>query len=126
MIYGYQKYTYNCTNCNGWVARGNNYCKHCGHEFTTQDVDKMIKSSTFFKRWFAPTTPTFDDDYNCTSCNGRIAEDSYCKHCGNEITKYDARVMRGDYKENTVNNFRGSVLFFIIPMLVFLLIFSAL
>lgn len=99
MFYGYQKDIYKCTNCNNWIASGDDYCKYCGYKFTSQDVDKMIKKSTFFKRWFAPTTNSFENVYNCTSCNERISEDVYCKCCGKEITKYDVRVLRGDYKQ---------------------------
>ena len=126
MIRSYQKDIYKCTNCNGWIASGDNYCKHCAYKFTTQDVDKMIEGSTFFKRWHAPLTSSFDNVYNCTSCKGRISQDLYCKHCGFEITNYDVRVMRGDYKPNTVKTFKFSILFFIFVILFFLLVFSTL
>ena len=120
MYLNYPRDIYNCTNCGNWVAHGDNYCKKCGYMFTTHDTEKMENNSTLLKRIKAPSSDLFFNLYNCIACKERISiGDLFCKHCGNKFTPHDVKVMRGDYKPNTVNTIKASVIFFVFILLVF-------
>ena len=125
MIYRYQKDIYKCTNCNGWVAYGDLYCKHCGYHFTGPDTDKMTKSHSFIQQWKAPFTSLFSNAFNCIQCNKRVSYgDQYCRHCGHEFTSYDVRIMRGDHNPNMIDTYRITITFIVIVIFIFVIFFS--
>lgn len=39
---------YKCTRCAKPVGHGDNFCKHCGHEFTADEVATMTKGKWHF------------------------------------------------------------------------------
>ena len=91
---GYQRDIYKCASCEGWVARGDVFCKHCGHQFTSMDVEEMDKGSSIWKHWNAPFHTNYSETIKCVSCEGAVAStDKYCKRCGYDLSKPEQQRM---------------------------------
>lgn len=120
----YQRDIYKCIACDGWVGSGDIYCKHCGHKYTPEDTDEMIKKSTLFNRWNAPTVGRFDEHLKCNQCSTHIAVgDLFCKRCGHQFTKLDINAIRGPTTEKT-SGIIFSVIFFLMVIVALAIIFN--
>ena len=109
---------YACVKCNGWIAHGDLFCKHCGRQFNTEDIDVMSAAVTKASTRSAPTHSAFKECLKCPGCNTFVAnEDNYCKKCGwyfdDEVREF-MMTRDGNTGVSKLGYLKGSLILFLI------------
>lgn len=122
----YQRDVLKCVECEGWIAQGDSYCKHCGYAFSRKDAEQMLETSTYSNSWGAPFHDKFDEMLRCPQCNGHVAgEHGFCRYCGKEFTEQDLESMRDKSRPSTAT-YLVAVSFFVFVLVLLTLVFGAL
>ena len=115
---GSKRDVYACVKCSGWIAHGDLFCKHCGRQFNTEDIDFMSAAVTKASTLSAPDNSAFKECLKCPGCSTLVTnEDNYCKKCGwyfdDEVREFMTS-SDGDKSASKSGFFKGALIVFLI------------